>query len=375
MRYDYMITGAGFSGAVLAERIASQLNKKVLLIDKRAHIGGNCYDYYDDHGILVHKYGPHIFHTNSAKVWRYLHKFTEWTEYYHKVLAVVDGMKIPVPFNLNSLYMVFSPKYAAIMEEALIEKFGFGMKIPILKLMESKDKSLKFLADYIYQNIFLGYTAKQWDLKPEELDKSVTSRIPVYISRDDRYFQDKYQGIPEQGYTEMFENIINHPNITLQLNTDFKQAEKEEKFDKLIFTGPIDEFFNDVHGKLPYRSLKFKLKTYDREYYQETSQVNYPNNYDFTRITEFKHFIKEENPLTTIALEYSMEYERGVNDPYYPVPKEENDEIYRKYKAEAEKISNTALFAGRLAEYKYYNMDQIAAAALTLFEKKIANGK
>ena len=372
MKYDYLIVGAGYSGSVLAERIASELNKKVLLIDRRGHIGGNSYDYHDDQGILIHKYGPHIFHTNSQKVWLYLSQFTEWIEYYHHVLAMVEGKKVPVPFNMNTLYALFPPKYAEKMEDTLIETFGFGEKIPILKLKETENSDLKFLADYIYKYIFLGYTTKQWGLKPEELDQSVTARIPVYISRDDRYFQDKYQGIPRDGYTEMFKKIINKKNIDLLLNTEFKDVENDIAFDKLIFTGPIDEFFGEVHGKLPYRSLKFDLKTYDREFYQEVSQVNYPNNFDFTRITEFKHFNGKPNKYTTVAFEYPQEYVRGENDPYYPVPRPENDEIYKKYCNEASKISSTTLFSGRLAEYKYYNMDQIVAASLSLFEKKIA---
>jgi UDP-galactopyranose mutase len=287
---------------------------------------------------------------------------------------VVDGMKIPVPFNLNSLYAVFPPKFAGKLEDALIKKFGFGKKIPILKLKESTYDELKFLADYIYDNVFYGYTTKQWNLKPEELDNSVTARIPVFVSRDDRYFQDSYQGIPAQGYAEMFENMLNHPNINLQLETDFRKSEKDFEFDKLIYTGPIDEFFDDIHGKLPYRSLNFDFRTFDREFYQEVSQVNYPNNFDFTRITEFKHFNGEKNPKTTVAFEFPQNFVRGENDPYYPIPRKENEEIYKKYKNEADKLSGSVYFAGRLAEYRYYNMDQIVAAALNLFETKIAAG-
>ena len=376
MKYDYLIVGAGFAGTVLAERIANQLDKKVLVIDKREHFGGNCYDYRDSNGILIHKYGPHIFHTNNHKVWEYLSIFTDWELYFHKVLAVVEGLKIPVPFNLNSLYMVFPSHYAAKLEETLINTYGYGIKIPILKLKESQNPELSFLADYIYKNIFLGYTLKQWELKPEELDHSVTSRIPVHISRDDRYFQDIYQGIPKNGYSSIFEKMINHPNIELRLNTEFKSEINNIKFDNLIFTGPIDYYFDYVHGQLPYRSIRFELETFDLNFFQEVSQVNYPNNYDFTRITEFKHFHRNHNKeisKTVIAKEFSLLHIPGQNDPYYPIPKPENEEIHKKYLNEIKELNGTVTFAGRQADYKYYNMDQVIAVALQTFEKKIVN--
>ena len=376
MKYDYLIVGAGFAGSVLAERIASQLGKKVLVIDKRDHIGGNCFDYKDQEtNILIHKYGPHIFHTTNHKVWNYLSHFTEWEIYFHKVLAVVEGQKIPVPFNLNSLYQVFPQKYASKLEKILIDKYGFGIKIPILKLKESDDKELKFLADYIYKNIFLGYTLKQWDLKPEELDHSVTSRIPVNISRDDRYFQDNYQGIPKLGYSHIFEKLLSHKNIEVILNTNFINNLSDFQFDKLIYTGPADSFFDYLHGKLPYRSLEFKLEQHNSQFYQEVSQVNYPNNFDFTRITEFRHFHNNLNyPVdkTLIAKEYSSLYLEGTNDPYYPIPSPENDLLFSKYQKEILKLKNI-IFTGRLADYKYYNMDQVIAVALQIFEKKIAS--
>jgi UDP-galactopyranose mutase len=375
MKVDWLIVGAGYTGCVLAERIASQLNKKVLIVDRRNHIGGNAYDYFDDHGILVHKYGPHIFHTNSKKVWDYLSQFTEWRPYSHHVLAVVEGKKIPVPFNLNSLHAVFSSRHASKLESLLLENFGFGTKIPILKLRENKNSDLKELADYIYKNIFYGYTLKQWELKPEELDASVTGRVPVFISRDDRYFQDIHQAMPKLGYTEMFRKMVNHPNIDIQLNMDYHKIISNLKFNRIIYTGPIDSFFDCIHGDLPYRSLIFELINHAMEQYQEVAQVNYPNEHAYTRITEFKHLTDQKNVSTTVAVEYPQAYTKGKNEPYYPIPKEEFRKQYNKYFEEAEKLNGTVLFAGRLADYQYYNMDQAVGRALSVFEKNIFGAK
>ncbi|MFO1518588.1 MAG: UDP-galactopyranose mutase [bacterium] len=371
MKIDWLIVGAGYTGCTLAERIATQLNKKVLIVDRRDHIGGNAYDYFDEKGLLVHKYGPHIFHTNSKKVWDYLSRFTEWRPYYHHVLAVVDGKKIPVPFNLNSLYAVFPPRYAGKLEQLLLENYGFGVKIPILKLRESTNADLKILADYIYKGVFYGYTLKQWELKPEELDAAVTARVPVFISRDDRYFQDTYQAMPLKGYTEMFRKMVSHPNIEVQLNTDYKEVVKELKFNRLVYTGPIDTYFDFIHGELPYRSLRFELINHEIETSQEVGQVNYPNEFDFTRITEFKHLTGQKAPTTTTAVEYPQPYIRGRNEPYYPIPREDYRKQYSLYLKEAEKLNGTVLFAGRLADYQYYNMDQAVARALGIFEKEI----
>lgn len=370
--FDFLIVGCGFSGAVLAERIASQLDKKVLIVDKRNHIGGNAYDYYDENGILVHKYGPHIFHTNSKKVVDYLSNFTEWKPYFHRVLAVVEGKKIPIPFNLNSLYKLFPKNFASKLEDELISSFGFGIKIPILKLKESASGNLKFLADYIYQNVFYGYTLKQWELKPDELDPSVTARVPVYISRDNRYFQDTYQIMPKDGYTKMFEKMLSHKNIKILLQTDYKEIINYVKFNKMIFTGPIDEFFDYSFGELPYRSLSFVFENHKSINFQEVGQINYPNNNDFTRITEFKYLTGQKSDHTTIAFEFPKKYlrEKGLT-PYYPIPKEENNNIYNHYLTETKKLSSV-IFCGRLADYKYYNMDQVVARAFTVFEKEVA---
>ena len=371
--FDWLVVGAGFTGATLAERIATQLGQKVLIVERRNHIGGNAYDYYDDHGVLVHKYGPHIFHTNSKKIWDYLSQFTEWRPYYHKVLAVVDGKKVPIPFNLNSLYALFPPRYAEKLEELLIKHYGFGMKVPILKLRESSEGELRFLAEYIYEKVFYGYTLKQWRLKPEDLDSSVTGRVPVYISRDDRYFQDHYQAMPRHGYATLFRRMISHPNIKILLNTDYREVVNEVRFSRMIYTGPIDEFLDYMHGPLPYRSLRFEFVPLEEEWHQEVGTVNYPNEYDFTRITEQKRLTGQRLPWTTLVVEYPQAYQPGKNDPYYPIPKEENRERYALYKKEARKLKGTVHFAGRLADYRYYNMDQAVEGALKVFEEEVVS--
>lgn len=372
MKVDWLIVGAGFTGCTLAERIASQLNQRVLLVDKRNHTGGNAFDYYNEHGILVHKYGPHIFHTNSKKVWDYLSGFTEWRPYFHHVLGVVDGRKIPIPFNLNSLASAMPAQLAAKLEFLLVETFGFGAKVPILKLRETPNEDLRFLAKYIYDNVFLGYTVKQWECKPEELDASVTGRVPVFISRDDRYFQDNYQAMPRLGYSELFRRQLTNPNIHLLLQTDYRRIMDEIKFNRMIFTGPINTFFSDIHGPLPYRSLRFELTTIDADRHQEAGTVNYPNDYDFTRITEQKYLSGQTLPKTTLITEFPQAHTEGKTEPYYPIPRPENRELYNLYAKEAGKLNGSVIFAGRLADYKYYNMDQAVARALKVFEDNVA---
>lgn len=371
MMYDFLIVGAGYSGCVLAERISNILNKKVLLIDKRNHIAGNAYDELDENGILVHRYGPHLLHTKMKKVWDYLSKFTEWREYSHKVLSVVNGKKVPVPFNFNSIDLCFNKNKAENLISTLLNNYQEGTKIPILKLLETSNKELKYLADFIYENIFLGYNLKQWGLRPEQLDKTVSGRVPVFLSRDNRYFQDKYQAVPLYGYTKMFEKMIDNPNITLALNSDYKSIINSVSFKKVIYTGPIDEFYDLTYGSLPYRSLEFEYETHELQYFQDFTQVNYPNDFDYTRITEFKHITGQEHRLTTIAYEYPKEYIIGENDPYYPIPKLENHELFDKYKTLANKEKNV-FFTGRLANYKYYNMDETVGVALQLFDKTIS---
>lgn len=370
--FKWLIVGAGFTGATLAERIATQLGQKVLVVDRRPHIGGNAYDYYNEHGILVHKYGPHIFHTNSKKVWQYVSNFTSWRPYFHQVLGSVSGKKVPVPFNLNSLHMVFPTRMAERIEQTLVDDYGFGKKVPILKLRESSSPDIQQLAEYVYENVFLGYTLKQWELRPEELAPSVTARVPVFVSKDDRYFQDTYQGMPALGYTEVFRRMLSHNNISVLLNSDYKDICDLIPHERVIYTGQIDELLDYQFGELPYRSLRFDVKTVDCERWQPVGTVNYPNEYEFTRITEQKVITGQTSDKTTLVTEHPERYMRGVNEPYYPIPRDENREIYRKYSAELSNAGGRVMVAGRLGDYKYYNMDQAIASALKLFESEIA---
>ena len=387
MKYDYIIIGAGFAGSVLAERLASQLNKKILIIEQRQHIGGNCYDYYDEHGVLVHKYGPHLFHTNNEDVIHYLSKFTQWQEYQHEVLASIDGQLVPVPFNLTSLHKLFPATMANSLEKKLIKHYGFGEKVPILELRKTTDSELNKLAEYIYEKMFINYTTKQWGCKPEDISAEVTARIPVYISFDNRYFQDKYQMIPKYGYTELFNNILNNKNIHIMLNTNYKELVSictksklirlfNKKFNgKIIYTGMIDELFDFKFGELPYRSLQFKMENLPIDRYQSVTTVNYPNNYDFTRITEFKNILKQKIDSTTIVKEYPQNYVRENTDkniPYYPVFQKENTKILEKYNSFCKGFDNI-ITVGRLAEYKYYDMDDIISRSLMIFNKINSN--
>ncbi len=371
MKYDFIIVGAGISGCVMAERLASHFNKPILIIESRNHIAGNCYDYRNEHNILVHKYGPHIFHTNKEKVWKYLSNFTSWEEYEHKVLASIEGKLINIPFNLNSLYKCFPNSLAQKLEEKLLSNYKYGEKIPILTLQNSQDEDLLFLSNYVYEKVFLGYTVKQWEMSPEALDNSVMSRVPFLVSRDDRYFSDKYQALPKSGYTNLCNNILNNKNINILLATNFNNIKKYLKYKTLIFTGKIDSYFEYRFGELGYRDLYFEFLDYEFSEYQPVSQVNYPCNNKFTRITEFKHFYKTKNLKTTIAKEYSIKHDSSKSfSPYYPIPNEENLLLYKKYREEAANLKNI-VFAGRLGDYKYYNMDESIARALEVADKLI----
>jgi UDP-galactopyranose mutase len=367
-KYDYLIVGAGISGSVLAERIANVLGKTILIIDKRKHVAGNCYDYIDEKtGILVHKYGPHVFHTNNRALWDYLSEFTDWEVYFHKANAILNGTNIDLPFNLNSIYQVFSPYLADLLEKELVKTFEYGKRLSVLDLRKEKNEKLTFLANFVFEKIFLGYTIKQWGIKPDELDESVINRVPIMISRDSRYFQDSYQGIPQKGYTKMIENMLKSNNIEVLLETDFGEIKETVKFDHLIYTGAIDEFFSYELGELPYRSLRFVLKYYDKEYYQRVAQVNYPENYTFTRTTEFKHFLDQKTVDTVVAYEYPEPHEKGKNEAFYPIPNHKNYLLYKKYYEKTQKL-NDVLLVGRLGQYRYFNMDEAVHNALSIFE-------
>lgn len=358
--FDYLIVGAGFAGAVLAERLASKSNKKVLIIDQRSHIGGNAYDYYNEDGILIHKYGPHIFHTNSRDVFDYLGQFTPWRPYEHKVLGSVDGQLVPIPINLNTINTLYGLNLCS----SQVEEFFEARAEKKDRIVTSEDVVVNKVGRELYEKFFRGYTRKMWDLDPSELDASVTARVPTRTNRDDRYFTDTYQAMPLHGYTKMFEKMLSHPNIKIMLNTDYKEIVDVIPYKFMIYTGPIDSYFNYCFGKLPYRSLEFKFETVEGESFQPTGTVNYPNDQAYTRITDFKYLTGQKHPKTTVVYEYP----KAEGDPYYPVPRPENAEIYRKYQQLAASMTKT-FFVGRLATYKYYNMDQVVAQSLTLFKK------
>lgn len=358
--FDYLIVGAGFAGSVLAERLASQHNKKVLIIDKRNHIGGNAYDHYNDDGILVHKYGPHIFHTNSKEVFEYLSQFTEWRSYEHRVLASVDGQQVPIPINLDTINRLYGLKLTSFE----VEQFFAERAERPDNVKTSEDVVVSKVGRELYEKFFKNYTRKQWGMDPSELDASVTSRVPTRTNRDDRYFTDTYQAMPLHGYTKMFEKMLLHPNIKVMLNVDYRELEGLIPYQEVIFTGPIDEYFDYIYGKLPYRSLEFKHETHNCEKYQEAPVVNYPNEHLYTRITEFKYLTGQDHTKTSVVFEFP----RAEGDPYYPIPRPENGELYKKYKSLADATPGVH-FVGRLATYKYYNMDQVVAQALTLFAK------
>lgn len=355
--FDYLVAGAGFAGVVMAERLARRFDRKVLVVDKRPHVGGNAYDVRDASGILIHLYGPHIFHTNSEQVFNYLSQFTEWRRYEHRVLASVDGKLVPIPINLDTVRRL----YGLDLTSDELEKFFAARAIQRPVVKTSEDVVIGRVGRDLYEKMFRGYTRKQWGLDPSELDASVIARIPVRTNRDDRYFSDTYQEMPLNGYTRMFQQMLDHPNIRVELGCDYRDAAKRVNYKELIYTGPIDEFFNHRFGKLPYRSLSFRHETMDQAVYQPAAVVNYPNEHAWTRITEFKYLTGQTSPKTSIVYEYPQ----AEGDPYYPIPRAANRELYSSYKALADATTGTH-FVGRLATYKYYNMDQVVAQALAL---------
>ena len=360
---DIVIIGAGISGAVLAQHYAS-IGKTVLIIEKRNHIAGNCYDYVDENGILISKYGAHLFHTNEEDVWEYVNRFSEWYPWEHKVIAKVDQKTVPIPVNITTVNELFG---ISLTNETEMKDWLEANRIPIENPKDGREAVLSKVGTVLYEKMFRHYTKKQWDKYPEELHASVLERIPVRTNFDDRYFSDKYQALPKGGYTQLFDNILDHPNIQVRLNTDFFDIRNDVTgFEKLFYTGPVDRYFDFKHSlvdKLEYRSINFVSETIDQEFFQENSVVNYPGTeVDFTRIIEYKHFGNQQSLTTTIVKEFTV----AEGEPYYPVPNEKNDEIYARYKEEADKLTDV-YFVGRLANYKYFNMDQAFKNAMELF--------
>ncbi|HEX5238251.1 MAG TPA: UDP-galactopyranose mutase [Sphingomicrobium sp.] len=363
-KYDYLIVGAGFAGSVLAERLASQHRARVLLIDRRPHIGGNAYDEPNEAGILYHKYGPHIFHTNSDQVWDYLSQFTEWRPYEHRVRATVRDKLVPIPINRTTLNELFGLNLQTDEEAA---DYLASRAEPVEDIKTSEDVVINAVGRELYELFFQGYTRKQWGLDPSELDKQVTSRIPTRTNTDDRYFSDTHQAMPLHGYTRMFETMLDHPLIDVRTGVDFAELKDSahELADHIIYTGPIDEYFDFRFGKLPYRSLKFDHQTLQEERHQPVAVVNYPDpNVPYTRISEYKHLTGQQSPVTTITYEYPS----AEGDPYYPIPRPENQALYKRYEALADQTEGVT-FVGRLATYRYYNMDQIVGQALATFRR------
>jgi UDP-galactopyranose mutase len=357
--YDYLIVGAGFAGSVIAERLAEGLGRRVLLTDRRDHIAGNAYDHYDAAGVLVHRYGPHIFHTNAQRIVDYLSRFTEWRPYEHRVLARVDGQLVPIPINLSTLNAL----YGLSMNSVEAQQFLAERAEPVATIRTSEDVVVNQIGRELYEKFFRGYTRKQWGLDPSALDKSVTSRVPTRTNEDDRYFTDTFQIMPLHGYTQMFERMLDHPRIDLLLSTDFKHVRDVVKYRHVIYCGPIDEYFDFQLGRLPYRSLRFEHQTLEQERYQPVAVVNFPDpEVPYTRITEYKHLTGQTHPSTSISYEFPCD----DGEPYYPVPRPENAELYKRYRALAEQTPNVT-FLGRLGTYKYYNMDQVVGQALALY--------
>jgi UDP-galactopyranose mutase len=358
--YDWLIVGAGFAGSVLAERLANERNERVLLIDRRPHIGGNAYDRYDDDGLLIHQYGPHIFHTNSKQIFDYLSRFTEWRFYEHRVLAEVDGMQVPIPINLDTVNKLYGLNLTS---EQLQDWFAERAEMTG-EIKTSEDVVVSVVGRELYEKFFRGYTRKQWGLDPSELDKSVTSRVPTRTNRDDRYFTDEFQFMPKHGYTRMFEKMVGHPNIDIMTQTEYDDVKNVIPHRRVIYCGPIDEYFNFQFGKLPYRSLRFEHVTLDKPWHQSVGVVNFPQTNDYTRVTEYKHLTGQEHAKTALTYEYPS----AEGDPYYPIPKAENQELFKKYERLA-LATPDVWFVGRLATYRYYNMDQIVGQALATFRR------
>lgn len=364
-QYDILVVGAGFAGSVMAERLAADGGLNVLVIDRRAHVAGNAFDEQDAQGIMIHRYGPHIFHTNSDDVVAYLSRFTSWRPYEHRVLAQVDEQQLPIPINRTTLNKLFA---LDLQSDEAAEVYLASLAEPLDEIRTSEDVVVSKVGRHLYAKFFQGYTRKQWGLDPSELDKSVTARVPTRTNTDDRYFTDKFQAMPEHGYTAMFDKMLDHPGITVLTGVEFADVRPVVSANHIVFTGPIDEYFGWVHGKLPYRSLQFRHEMHDCEWFQPVGVVNYPDaDTPFTRITEYKYLTGQTSPVTSITYEHPS----AEGDPYYPIPRDENFELFRKYEKMAD-AEEGVTFVGRLATYRYYNMDQVVAQALMTYQRKFA---
>ncbi len=363
-RFDMLVVGAGFAGAVMAERFAEDAGLEVLVVDRRPHVGGNAFDERDAAGILIHRYGPHIFHTNADEVIDYLSRFTQWRPYEHRVLADLGAMQVPMPINRTTLNLLYD---ADLADEAAAEAFLQARAEPVDPIRTSEDVVVSRVGRDLYETFFRGYTRKQWGLDPSELDRSVTARVPVRTDTDDRYFTDRFQAMPADGYTAMFERMLDHPRISVLTGVDFAEVRDRASYSRLVYTGPIDEYFGHVHGRLPYRSLRFRHETHEIERFQPVGVVNYPaEDVPHTRITEYRHLTGQAAPRTSI----SYEYPSAEGDPYYPVPRPENQALYKRYEAMADALPDV-IFVGRLATYRYYNMDQVVAQALAAYRRAV----
>ncbi len=358
--FDWLVVGAGFAGSVLAERLASQRGERVLVVDRRNHVGGNAYDQYNDDGLLIHKYGPHIFHTNADQIVAYLSQFTDWRPYEHRVLGMVDNNLVPIPINLDTVNTLYG---LDLTSEELVDWFAARAEA-VPQITTSEDVVVSVVGRELYEKFFQGYTRKQWGLDPSQLDKSVTARVPIRTNRDDRYFTDTFQAMPKHGYTRMFEAMLDHPNISVMLGTDYRQIRGAIPHQRVIYTGPIDEYFDHRFGKLPYRSLRFDHETVDTEWVQPVGTINFPMSEDYTRISEYKHMTGQVHPKTAITREFSS----AEGDPYYPILRPDSAELFKRYEALAAQTRDV-WFVGRLATFRYYNLDQVTGQALATFRR------
>jgi UDP-galactopyranose mutase len=362
--YDWLVVGAGFTGAVFAERMASQADQRVLVIDRRTTLGGNAHDHRDDTGVLRHVHGPHLFHTNSPSVFQYLSRFTEWMNYEHRVRAMIDGRLVPLPFNFASIDTCFPQATADRFKRTLLSAYGADASVPILTLRERRDPELRALAEFIYESVFRGYTRKQWGMLPEALSPAVTGRVPIRTGYDDRYFQDRFQGQPREGYTSLFERMLAHERIELRLGCGLDDLGSDVRYDRMLYTGPLDAFFGYEFGHLPYRSLAFEFRRHAGARVQPVATINYPGDEPFTRITDLGHLCPGARTATTLAVEHPQPYLPGTNEPYYPVPCDDAERLRQAYAARVAACGSQVLFAGRLADYRYINMDQAVARAM-----------